>query len=98
MPAAGGHVQADIAQQAEIAVEPFVRIALAEQYGQVAATFVKETSLGLFATRSDIRPVVLGPVNSFKLGIDFDKRSSYPVVECCNVGSSAHDFRQFVNR
>ena len=77
--------EADVAQQVEVAVESLVRDALGEQLDEELPALVQQSLLQVMTGRLHVGPVFLLPVDAFELGVDLDKATANPVVECSDV-------------
>ena len=94
MPSASAHVEAHVAKQIEATVKAFVGIALIEQVDDIASTFLHQLLLDGVANRLRRRPVLLGKVDLFELGIYFSESSADPAIESGYIRCYGHSPRQ----
>ncbi len=94
MPSARAHVEAHVAKQIEATVKAFVRIALIEQVDDIASPFLHQLLLDGVANRLHGRPVLLGKVDLFELGIYFSESGTDPAIESGYMRCYGHSPRQ----
>src|SRR5262245_42827131 len=81
MSAQGRQIHADVAEHPEAALEALTRVAFGEQGDDVHVPLVTQALLDRIAAPDDGRPVVLGKVELFQLGIQLDEAGTDPAVE-----------------
>src|SRR4029453_2199148 len=85
VPAERGHVQAEIAEDAEGLVEALVRVALLRERTDESPPFVEDLPLDLVADAVDVRAVLLLEVEVLERRVELDERRANPRVEGLDV-------------
>jgi hypothetical protein len=82
---AGCHIEADVAQQVESAVEALIGIAFLEQGLDMDAPFLEQLVLDVVADSRDVVAIVLHEIQLFKRGIHLLEVGAYPAIEFLGV-------------
>ena len=83
--ATGGHVEADVAQKVESAVEALIGVALLEQSLDMDAPLLEQSGLDVIAYACDVVAIVLHEIQLFKRRIHLPEVGAYPAIEFLGV-------------